>query len=434
MNISVDVTAIVYSALFLNFFLVASFDNLGPRLAKSHAISVQELSIIISLKSFVNMLCGPLLAILSSKFPAAFLFSTGGFCLTASMTAVALSTDTTGFMIARALHGIGTSGLMVGGMAVLMRCVPKKHRGRYSSIAYSAAGHAPLVSPVLSGLMYDKLGQMWTFLIPAMAAFLASAVSFVTLRRVLAVPRLDSSESSISTIEKSMIWTCVKRMFSHPMTYVAIAGIFSDGLSFGSCESTLPVILAEWDDSSLSVLTSSLIYSVGPLTFTIIAPIAGFLVDKLTPSRVVLIGLSLFTILFPFFQFFERSLVGVGASLAIAFGSAAFCEVAIFSFVAEIAESTQIRHADTIAYALNELIIQAGYAIGNIVGRELVDWNGFLAMGCFIAGWDGLAVIASVAILASFKKQQRKLEKKVSDASSEIAVASDEYPVQTVVM
>ena len=185
------VTTIVYASLFLNFFLVASFDCLSPRLADDHAITYQQLSVIVSIKSFVNMICGPLFALVSAKLPVYLLFSIGGFCVAGSMTGVAFSVSETGFLISRGLHGIGTSGLMVGGMSILMRCVRKKERGRYSSIAYSSAGHAPLVAPILSGLMYDKLGQTWTFLIIAMLTYAVTAVSFLALAKVTRVPRLE---------------------------------------------------------------------------------------------------------------------------------------------------------------------------------------------------------------------------------------------------
>ena len=398
-------TTIIYSSLFLNFFLVASFDNLGPRLSESHGISNQELSVIISVKSFVNMVCGPVLALLSSKIPAALLFTLGGLCLTAAMTGVAFSVSVAGFMISRALHGVGTSGLMIGGMSVLMRCVRKKQRGKYTSIAYSAAGHAPLLAPILSGLMYDHLGQTWTFLIMAIFTFAVVSVSYVALSRVMRIPQLEQSESQLTTIEKSMIWPCIKLIFQSPMTYVAVAGILSDGFSFGCCESTLPATLVEWDNKSLSVLTTSLIYSVGPLAFTIVAPIAGYLVDKKGHHNVLLGGLILFTIFAPLFQLFTHTLVGVGACIALAFAITAVCEVAIYPFIADIAERTAIPHADTVAYAINELFIQAGYAVGNVCGRVLLDWNGFLAMGCFIAGWDAVAVVFSIFVLVLIKKR-----------------------------
>lgn len=129
--------------------------------------------------------------------------------------------------ISRTLHGVGTSGLMVGGMSVLMRSVPKKQLGRYSSMAWSSAGHAPLVAPILSGLMYNSMDQTWSFLIPAIIIFTVSSVSYILLARIWAVPRIQSSESQLQTIEKRLIWPCVKSMFSSPLTYVAIIGVFS---------------------------------------------------------------------------------------------------------------------------------------------------------------------------------------------------------------
>ena len=405
-SIPIKVTGIVYSALFFNFFLVASFDNLGPRLAESHSISLQQLSIILSIKSFVNMIFGPIFALVSYKLPASLLFTIGSFCVAGALSGIAFSDSVGGFLISRALHGIGTSGLMVGGMSVLMRSVPKKQRGKYSSIAYSSAGHAALVAPILSGVMYDGLGQVWTFLIPGICSLVVTGISYVWLGRLLAIPVMQSSDSTV--IEKRMIWPCVVRIFTCAMSFVAIIGIVSDGLSFGSCESVLPALLVDWDGGSLPVITSSLIYSVGPLMFTIMAPIAGFFVDRIGHHKVLLFGLSLYVIMMPLFQIFDDTLVGIGACIGIAFAIASICEVAIYPFIAEIAEATQIPHADTVAYAVNEFFIQAGYAVGNVVGRQLVDWNGTLALGAFISAWDALAIIASVSILYYLRTVKNK--------------------------
>ena len=408
MNRAAIVTVAVYSSLFLNFFLVASFDNLGPRISESHGISLQDLSLIISIKSFLNMLCGPAFAVLSSRLSASLLFSIGGFCLCGAASGIAFSTNVWSFMVSRALHGFGTSGLMVGGMTILMRCVGKTERGKYTSIAYSSAGHAPLVAPVLSGLMYDLLGQTWTFLIIGIVTFFVTSASFVVLRRELKIPVLNESESQMSTIESSQIWTCVKRIFANPISIVAVAGIWSEGFSFGSCETVLPAALTDWDKNSLPVLTTSLIYSVGPLTFTIVAPIAGYLVDRVGHYKVLLAGLSFYVVIFPFFQLLANSIFGIGACISLAFGICAVCEVSIYPFIADIAESTEIPHADTIAYATNEMLIQCGYAVGNVVGRQLVDWRGMPAFGWLIAGWDLLAVSICFVVL-NFLQRKEKL-------------------------
>lgn len=409
------VTIALYSSLFMNFFLVASFDNLGPRLAELHEISFDDLSYIVSMKSFMNMVCGPAFALLSSKLPASLLFTIGGFCLCSAMLTLAFSSSFAEFIIGRMLHGFGTSGLMVGGMSILMRCVKKKERGRYTSIAYSSAGHAPLIAPVISGLMFDKLGQTWTFLIMAILTFSLTSTAYIVLKRVLRVPALDSLDSQIETIEPSQILSCVKRIFSNPMTVVAVLGIFSQGFSFGCTETVLPVALTEWDDNSLPVLTTSLIYSIGPLTFTIVAPIVGYLVDRIGHYKVLLTGISLYAILYPIFQFLTDSIFGLGACIAISFGICAVCEVSIYPFVAEIGESSEIPHADTVAYATNEMLIQGGYAVGNVVGRRLVDWNGMTAFGWFISGWDILAVFISCVVLISTRRRKEKLSPRADD-------------------
>ena len=417
MDIALEVAIIVYVALFFNFFLVASFDNLGPRLAASHGISLETLSVIQSVKSFVNMAMGPVFALSSSKLPATLLFSLGSFSLVGAYTGIAFATSEAGFFAGRILHGIGTSGLMIGGMSVLMRCVPKKKRGKYTSIAYSAAGHSPLIAPILSGVMYDNLGQVWSFLIPAIATFICAAVSYILLMRAVSVPKqIESSESRIQSMRKSDMWPCVKKIFSNPFSFIVLVGIMSDGFSFGTCESTLPAIITDWDNGSLSVMMTSLIYSVGPLTFTICAPIAGWFVDKIGHYKVMIFGLSMFVIFFPLFQLFDDTLAGVGACLALAFGIASVVEVSVYPCIAAIVESTHIPHADVIGYALGDMFIQAGSAVGNLAGRRLYDWGGMLAMGVFVAGWNALVVLISLLIL---RRARHDISEKVHETNED---------------
>lgn len=309
-------------------------------------------------------------------------------------------------------------------MSILMRCVSKKERGRYSSIAYSSAGHAPLVAPVLSGLMYDNLGQTWTFLVIAILAYVVTAISLVILSRVMRIPTIEQSDSQLTTIERRMIWPCVKSMLTSPITYVALAGIISDGFSFGACETTLPPALVDWDGGRLPVLTSSLIYSLGPLMFTIVAPLAGYMVDRTAHYKVLLFGISLYTIFFPLFHILVRSLAGLGACIGIAFALAATCEVAIYPFIAEIAELTGVQHADTVAYAMNEFFIQGGYALGNVTGRILIDWDGFFAMGIFIAGWDFMAFLFSICVLLVMNKRGKGAKPPHSTENEQIATSA----------
>ena len=423
MDISLQVSIIVYVALFFNFFMVASFDNLGPRLAASRGISLETLSLIQAVKSFVNMGMGPVFALSSSKLPTTLLFSLGSVALVGTYTTIAFATTEAGFFAGRVMAGIAASALTIGGMSVLMRCVPKKQRGKYTAIAYSAAGHSPLVAPVLSGLMYDRLGQTWTFLIPGIGTLVSAAISYVLLMRAVAVPTLtDPSESRIQSMRKSDMWPCVKLIFTNPMSFVVLVGVFSAGLSFGSCESTLPAILTDWDNGRLEVLVSSLIYSIGPLMYTICAPISGWFVDRVGHYTVMIFGLSLFVIFFPLFQLFDDTLVGLSFCIGLSFGIVSIVEVAVFPSIAAIVESTNIPHADAIGYALGDMFSQGGYAVGNLAGRRLYDWGGMLAMGVFISGWDALVLIASILIMYKFHLQSTKKQNTESCIDSSVTV------------
>lgn len=82
----------------LTSFLWQALDNICVRLAASHGISLQDLSINLSIKSFVNMLCGPVFALISSELPATFLFTIGSFRGAAAITGIAFSVSPAGYI------------------------------------------------------------------------------------------------------------------------------------------------------------------------------------------------------------------------------------------------------------------------------------------------------------------------------------------------
>jgi predicted MFS family arabinose efflux permease len=136
------------------------------------------------------------------------------------------------------------------------------------------------------------------------------------------------------------------------------------------------------------------------------------MVDRVGHYKVLLTGITLYAVLFPLFQLFVDSLVGLGACIALSFGICAVCEVSVFPFIADIAEKTDIAHADTIAFATNEMAIQCGFAVGNVVGRQLVDWKGMVVFGWFIAGWDLLALTLCLVVIIFLRRKEKESPRK----------------------
>lgn len=383
----VQVCAILYCALFLNFFLVGSITPLVPRLASRHSMSDYDRSAILSAKSFSHMAASPIVAFLSSRFPSQWIFCFGLFCIAGAYLGIALSFSVAGFVTSRAVQGLGVASIMVAGMSILVRAVPKEKRGKYTSFAYSALGHSTLISPLLSGVMYEKLGQMWTFLIPGIATFFAAIFSTIILARI---PKSDPVDPSLLSFLKS-----AGSVLSFAPAIAALVGIFSAGVSFGCLEATLPALLTE----QLDVIKTNLMWSIGPLVFTIAAPVLGILIDKFSPSKVFVSGFFLYALFYPLFSTFAKTLGGLGAVIAVSFMTESVIEVAVYPVMAQIVDERKPAATLTIAYAINEMSIQAGFAVGNILGVVMYAWEGLLGMGAVMGSWDLVVGILSIFFL-----------------------------------
>jgi predicted MFS family arabinose efflux permease len=391
----IQVTFLVYVTLFLNFFFVSSFTPLLPRIVDSHGLSDSDLALILSSKSFAHMTASPIIAIIASRVSIELLFSCGVLGVAGVYTIVSFSETLGPLIVARILHGISVATIMVAGIPLLVRAVPPLKRGKYMSFAYSALGHSSLIGPVLSALMYDKLGQLWTFMIPGIATYLC----FVLAMSRLWVFRADEGDAALTPklTFRTMLRTWLDIILTS-RSFISMVGIMSAGITFGTLEATLPRMLSDWD-GGLPVIEANLIWSVGPLVFTLLSPLIGYVIDKLRPLRVFIFGIFLYAVLYPLFYLMAVSLPGLGTVIGIAFGIEAILETSVYPLVAEIVESsTKTPNALPLGYSLNEIFIQAGFATGDLAGVALMDWKGFKYMGIIIGSWDAFLFLICMII------------------------------------
>jgi predicted MFS family arabinose efflux permease len=286
---------------------------------------------------------------------------------------------------------------MIAGMSILIMVVPREKRGKYTSFAYSALGHSTLISPLLSGVMYDKLGQLWTFAIPGLATVVAGVVSIMVLSRLMI-----SDDQRVPIPGPRQMLISAKSILLYPLSFVALVGIFSAGVSFGCFEVTVPPILAD----RLDVIKTNLMWSIGPLVFTVIAPLLGMLIDKIGPFLPFVTGVALYAVFYPFVYLMQDSLGGIGAVIAVMFGIEAILEMSVYPIMAAIVDARKPVATLTVAYSLNEVFIQAGYAIGNLVGVAIYEWRGLQALGYLLGPSNALLALVSIVVLKLFAKNK----------------------------
>jgi len=399
------VTGLVYVAIFLNFFLVGTIVPLLPRLADDHAISSIEASLVLSIKSFTHMAVSPILAIMASRWSPVDLFCFGQFAITGAYFGCAFSSSFAGFLVSRIAQGVGIASVMVSGMSLLVEAVPKDRRGRYISFAYSGLAHASLVAPVLSAVMYDNLGQIWTFLIPGITT-LASAVSaLVFLNRYLR-NKPDSADplspDPPKQLDRKLIIPIVKSIFSFSLAYLTYLGILSCGFAYGCIETSIPQYMA---DRGESVLTSNLLWSSGALTFALFAPIIGWLIDKFGPTIFLVSAMVSYVVVGPLILFMAVSVGGIAGTIIVTTFIEAVAEISVYPLATLVVEAACILiktppdPVHIVGFCLVEIFVQAGFAIGNIVGKIFFDWSGLYGIGI------GISSVPAATILVIFITQ-----------------------------
>lgn len=94
-------------------------------------------------------------------------------CATAPTSAV--------FVLGRAICGFAGSGIMAGSFTLLVLCIPMRKRPLYTGIIGGIGGIAGVASPVLGGVIVDRLDWRWCFWINLPFGFTTLIVMFFCL-------------------------------------------------------------------------------------------------------------------------------------------------------------------------------------------------------------------------------------------------------------
>jgi MFS family permease len=181
---------------------------------------------------------------------------------------------------------------------------------------------------------------------------------------------------------------------------MALVGIFSSGVTSGCIEIVVPQLITKYN-GGLPVLESNLIWTLGPLAFTLVAPLAGHLIDKLGAATMFLTAQFLIALFYPLYFLMDSSLVGIGSIVMTSFALEAIMELSAYALIAQIVDSTKLVNALPVGYSLNEVSIQGGFAVGNIIGVLLAEWMGLLGVGLIMGSVNGFLAIAAVVFHTS---------------------------------
>lgn len=109
------------------------------------------------------------------------LFLTAIALFTLASVGCALATDFWGFVIFRAIQGLGGGGLMILSQAIIADIVPAKDRGKYMGPLGAVFGLSAVAGPLLGGFFVDHLSWEWAFYINIPIGIAAFAIAWFTL-------------------------------------------------------------------------------------------------------------------------------------------------------------------------------------------------------------------------------------------------------------
>ena len=93
----------------------------------------------------------------------------------------AFATDFWGFVIFRAIQGLGGGGLMILSQAIIADIVPANERGKYMGPLGAIFGLSAVAGPLLGGYFVDHLTWEWAFYINIPIGIAAFVIAFFTL-------------------------------------------------------------------------------------------------------------------------------------------------------------------------------------------------------------------------------------------------------------
>jgi MFS family permease len=98
-------------------------------------------------------------------YPAKFIFLGSIVIFMCGSLACALAPISTVFVIGRAIQGIGTSGILSGGLIIISQVVPLQTRSVLGGVIGAMEGVAMICAPIIGGALTDKLNWRWCFYI-----------------------------------------------------------------------------------------------------------------------------------------------------------------------------------------------------------------------------------------------------------------------------
>jgi EmrB/QacA subfamily drug resistance transporter len=199
----------------------------------------------------------------------------------------AFATDFWGFVIFRAIQGLGGGGLMILSQAIIADIVPAKERGKYMGPLGAIFGLSAVAGPLLGGFFVDHLTWEWAFYINIPVGLAAFAIAWfaLTLPNKKAEKRIDV----LGVVLLSAATTCLifftdfggkkDEGWDSPLTWAFGAGLLVSAAAFVMVERRAedPIIPLSLFRNRIFINATAIGFTLGLGMFSAIAFVPTFL-------------------------------------------------------------------------------------------------------------------------------------------------------------
>ena len=215
------------------------------------------------------------------------LFLTAIALFTLASVGCALATDFWGFVIFRAIQGLGGGGLMILSQAIIADIVPAKDRGKYMGPLGAVFGLSAVAGPLLGGFFVDHLTWEWAFYINIPIGIAAFAIAWFTL--TLPNKKAEKRIDVLGVILLSAATTCLifftdfggkkDEGWDSPLTWAFGAGMVLSAAAFVMVERRAedPIIPLSLFRNRIFVNATAIGFTLGLGMFSAIAFVPTFL-------------------------------------------------------------------------------------------------------------------------------------------------------------
>ncbi|KAF8790875.1 synaptic vesicular amine transporter-like [Argiope bruennichi] len=321
----------------------------------------EEVGLLLASKAIVQLVMNPVVGPLTNRIGNQTPIFFGVLTLLLSSLLFAFGNTFSVLFAARSLHGIGSSCICIGGMAVIAdRYQDDQERSRIMGIIMGGIAAGVLVGYPLGGVLYDFVSQSAPLLIVSGFLFLDAVLLLVVLR-----PRLEP--------ERLLVGTSIRKLIRDPYILLAAGAISISTFSIAILEPCLPIWLMEsmspprWQLGTVFI-PDSLGYFVGTNFFGEV----GFKVGRWVTAMVSLFIVGVCALMIPISTHILQLVIphfGLGLGIGV-------IDASLMPLLANIVDVRYMGLYGSV-YAIAEMAVCLAYSIGPLFGGYLVKKMGF---------------------------------------------------------